>query len=117
MKLWKFGPPLWESNMEEWRKVKKNGTKGTNSIFDTSHDEIDNIPADWLVTYAHIVVNLRPHKEYQDTVWMTTGENIIKYHGKFTTKTADLTTSKVLWNILLSKKDAKCMGLDIVKFI
>ena len=41
---------------------KKNGTKGNNSIFSMSHDSIDNIPEDWIVTYSRIVVNFWPQK-------------------------------------------------------
>ena len=41
----------------------KTGTKLTNSNFVMSHDEIDNIPADRIFTYARIVVDLLPQKE------------------------------------------------------
>ena len=42
---------------------KKTGTKGTNSIFVMTHEEIKNIPWDWIVTYARLVVDYRPQKE------------------------------------------------------
>jgi hypothetical protein len=47
---------------------------------------------------------------------MTAGGNLIKYPGELTTRTADLTTSKVIWNSVLSTKDAKFMGMDIKNF-
>ena len=47
---------------------------------------------------------------------MKAGGNIIKYLGKIATITTDLTTSKVLWNIVLSIEDVKFMGLDIANF-
>ena len=42
---------------------KKTGMKGTKYIFVMSHNEIDNIPADWIVTYTHIVSGVCPQKE------------------------------------------------------
>ena len=47
---------------------------------------------------------------------MIAGGNIIKYHGKLTTRTVDLTTSNVLCNSVLSTEDAKFMGIGIVYF-
>ena len=48
---------------------------------------------------------------------MTAGGNLIKdYPGELTTRTADLTTSKVLWNSVLSTPGAKFMGVDIKSF-
>ena len=38
------------------------------------------------------------------------------YPGELTTRTADLTTSKCVWNSVLSTKDAEFMGIDIRKF-
>ena len=47
---------------------------------------------------------------------MTAGGNLIKYPGELMTRTADLATSKVIWNSVLSTKDAKFMGIDIKNF-
>ena len=41
---------------------------------------------------------------------------MIKYLGKTTTKTADLTTSKALWNSILSIALANYMCIDIKNF-
>ena len=49
-------------------------------------------------------------------VQITAGENLIKYPGELTTPMADLTTSKVIWNSVLSTKEAKFMGIDIKNF-
>ena len=94
----------------------KTGTKGTNSIFVMSHDEIDNIPADWIVTYARIVVDFLPHKEDPNRVRMIAGGNLINYPGDLTNRTVDLITSKVLWNSVLSTEDSKFMELGIGNF-
>ena len=45
---------------------KKTGTKGTDSIFVMTHEQIKNIPCDHVVTYARLVVNYRPQKEDQN---------------------------------------------------
>ena len=90
----------------------KTGEKGTNSIFVLNHEAIANIPKDRVVTYARIVVDFRPQKKDPNRVRMTAGGNLIKYPGELTTRTADLTTSKVIWNSVLSTKDAKFMGID-----
>ena len=49
-----------------------------------------------------MVVDYRPQKPDPNRVTMTAGGNLIKYPGKLTTITADLTTSKI--NKLLNKR-------------
>jgi len=44
------------------------------------------------------------------------GGNLIDYTGKLTTRTANLTNSKILWNSVLSTKDAKFMEIDISNY-
>jgi hypothetical protein len=95
---------------------KKMGQKGTNAIFITTHAEIPNIPKDWTVTYARVVVDFRPQKDDPHRIRLTAGCNLITYPGKFSTWTADLTISKLMWNSVLSMDDAKYMCLDIKIF-
>ena len=78
--------------------------------------EIANIPQDRTVTYARIVVDFRPQKDDPHRVRITAGGNLIDYPHELTTRTADLTTSKILWNSVLSTKDAKFMGIDVKSF-
>ena len=94
----------------------KTGTKGTNSIFVMSHAEIANIPRDRIVTYCRLVVDFRPQKEDPNRVRMTAGSNLLQYPDKLTTRTADLTTSKIIWNSVLSTEGAQFMGIDIKNF-
>ena len=94
----------------------KTGEKGTNSIFVMNHEEIKHIPKDRVVTYARIVVDFRAQKTDPNRVRITAGGNLIKYPGELTTRTADLTTSKVIWSSVLSTKDARFMGIDIKNF-
>ena len=68
-----------------------------------------------MVTYANIVVDYRPQKEDPNRVRITAGGNLIVYPGELTTRTAGITTSKILWNSILSTKNAKYVCLDIKK--
>ena len=94
---------------------KQTGAKGTNTLIILRPDEVHMIPNDRVVTYANIVVDYRPQKEEPNRVRITAGGNLIVYPGELTKKTADITTSKILWNSVLSTKNAKYMCLDIKK--
>ena len=67
-------------------------------------------------TYARVVVDFFPQKEDPNRVRITAGGNLIKYSGELTTRTADLTTAKMLCNIVIRTDGAKFMGLDIDDF-
>jgi hypothetical protein len=94
----------------------KTGQHGNNSIFVMTHAEILLIPADCTIMYTRVVVNFCPQKLDPHQIWITAGSNLINYPGELTTKTADLTTSKLMWNSILSTKGAKFMCLDIKNF-
>ena len=94
----------------------RTGEKGTNSISVMSHNEIRSILKDLVVTYASIAVDHHPQKEDPNRVRITAGGNLIKYPGKLTTRTANLTTSKVLWNSVLSTVGARFMVIDTKSF-
>jgi hypothetical protein len=94
----------------------KTGQHGTNSVFVMSQDKISCIPKGQTITYARIVVDFRPQKMDPHHNRITAGGNLIKYLGKLLTRTANLTTSKLMWNSVLSTKDAWYMCLDIKNF-
>jgi hypothetical protein len=94
----------------------KIGTKGTDSIFVMTHTEIANIPCDRIVTYCRLVVDFWPQKEDPNHVQMTAGGNLLQYPSELTTRTVDLTTSKIIWNSVLSTEGARFMGIDIKNF-
>ena len=71
---------------------------GTNTIKFMTHEEIKTISTDRTVTYARIVVDYRAHKDDPNRVRITVGGNLIKYPRELTTHTADLMTTKVMWN-------------------
>ena len=81
-----------------------------------THEEIKLIPKDRTVTYGRVVVYNRPQKKDPNRVRITAGGNLIQYPGELTTRTADLTTSKLLWNSVLSTEEARFMGIDIKSF-
>ena len=60
-----------------------------------------------------MVVDYRPHKPDPNRVRITAWGNLIKYPGELTMRTADLTSSKILWNSVLSTQD---MCMDIKNF-
>jgi hypothetical protein len=74
----------------------KTGQKGTNAIFVMTHEDIPNIPKDCTITYARVVVDFRPQKEDPYRIRITAGGNLINYPGELSTRTADLTTSKLM---------------------
>ena len=47
---------------------------------------------------------------------LTAGGNLIKYPGELTTRTTDLTTTKVVWNSVLSTEGARYACLDVSNF-
>jgi len=90
--------------------------QGTNTVKFLTHAEIAAIPKDRTVTYARIVVDYRPQKEDPNRVRITVGGNLIDYPGELTTRTADLTTTKVMWNSVISTEGARYMCADIKGF-
>ena len=88
-------------------------TKGTNTIFFLSHAAICNIPKDQTVTYACIVIDHRPQEEDPNCVRMAVGGNLIDYPFELTARTADMVSSKILWNSIIITKDARFAGANI----
>jgi hypothetical protein len=91
-------------------------TVGTNTVVYLTHDEIKNIPKDRTVTYARTVVDYRPQKADPNRVRITVGGNLITYPGEVTTRTADMVTSKILWNSVVSTPGAKYCCADVKNF-
>jgi hypothetical protein len=94
----------------------KGVTEGTNTVFYLTPDKIKNIPSDRTVTYSCIVTGYRPQKTDPNRVRITVGGNLIDYPGEVTTRTADMITSKILWNSVLSTPGAKYCCADVKNF-
>ena len=91
-------------------------TKGTNTIKFLTPDEIHHIPNNRTVTYARIVVDYRPQKEDPNRVRITVGGNLIDYPYELSTRTADLTTTKIMWNSVISTPGARYITSDVKNF-
>ncbi len=94
----------------------KTGQKGTNSIFVMTHDKIKNILRTQTITYACIVVDFCPQKDNPYHIRITAGGNLTTYPEELSTRTTDLTTSKLMWKSILSTEGAKYMCSDIKNF-
>ena len=93
-----------------------NDTKGADTVKFMNLDEIANIPKGKIVTYARIVVDHRPQKTDPNRVRITAGGNLINYPFELTTRTADVTTSKILWNSTISTPGARYVCSDAKNF-
>jgi hypothetical protein len=80
----------------------KTGTVDTNAMFVMTPQDVENMPPDRLATYANIIVDFQPQKEDPYRIQICIGGNLINHPGKLTTRTADITTSKLHWNSVLS---------------
>jgi hypothetical protein len=69
-----------------------------------------------IVTYGRFVVDIRPNKTETHRFRLTVVGNLIQYPGDVSTRSADLTTSKCLWNSAISTEVTKYMCLDVKNF-
>ncbi len=67
-------------------------------------------------THAKIVVFFHPQKEDPYRISIMASGNLLMYRGNISTRTVDLSTSKLLWNSVLSTDGSKYMCLDIKNF-
>jgi hypothetical protein len=74
------------------------------------------VPKGKIITYGRFVVDIRPKKAKTHRVRLTVGGNLIQYPGDVSKRSADLTTSKCLWNSTISTEGAKYMCLDVKNF-
>ena len=82
-----------------------------------THTEIKQAYAEKVTfTYAKIVVDFRPQKEDPYRIRITAGGNLLTYKGNMSTRTVDQSTSKLLWNSVLSMGGAKYVCLGIKNF-
>ena len=63
-----------------------------------------------------MVPDYRPQKEDPYRIQITAGGNLIKTTMELTTRTADLTTAKIMWNSTISTPGARYACLDIKNF-
>ena len=95
----------------------KTGQKGTNAMFVMTKPEITSaLERGTKFTYANPVVDYRPQKEHPNRIRITAGGNLIDYESELSVRTADINTTKLHWNSVVSTDKAKYMCLDIKKF-
>ena len=68
------------------------------------------------MTHTRIAYTIREMKKDEHMTRTTVGGNNSKYEGCVGTPTAHLETEKLLFNSVLSRKNAKFMIIDIVNF-
>jgi hypothetical protein len=75
-----------------------------------------DIPKGRKVTYGSFVVDIKDHKKEKECTRLTVGGDQIEYPGDRFTRTAGLTTSKILINSAISTPGAKFLVVDINNF-
>jgi hypothetical protein len=74
------------------------------------------IPKGRKVTYGSFVVDIKDHKDEKERTRLILGGDQIEYPGDNSTRTAGLTTAKILINRYISTQDAKFLVIDINNF-
>ena len=87
--------------------------EGTNTIFFISKSKV---PSGRTVTYGSLVSTIRPHKEEKFRTCVTVGGDKLPYPGPTYTKTASMTTIKIIFNSTISTPGACFMTLDLKCF-
>jgi hypothetical protein len=108
--------PFWQrSNADEiGRLAQGHGhQKGTNTMY---FIKVTDIPKGRTATYLRVVAAMRPEKANPRRVRWTVGGDRIDYPDDVSTKTADLTTAKLLINSTISTPNARYMTADLKDF-
>jgi hypothetical protein len=115
---------LWaHANMEEIRRLfqglgpESSIPVGTNTLHFIHRNQV---PRNKKATYISVVCTDRPEKgpekeQVRRVPWTVGGDNIV-FHGYVSTKTADLTTTKILFNSVISTTDGRFMTGDLKDF-
>ena len=107
---------IWQaSNADEIGRLAQGfgAIKGTNTIFFIHPSAM---PKDRKATYVRVVSAMRPEKANPYRVRWTVGGDKVDYPFDVSTKTADLTTAKLLFNSVLSTPFARFMTADLKDF-
>jgi hypothetical protein len=92
---------------------------GINRLYNTNTIRFirrSNIPKGRKLTYGSFVVDIKDHKEEKERTRLTVGGDQIEYTGDKSTRTACLTTAKILINSIISTLGAKLLVIDINNF-
>ena len=108
--------PIWQASIadEIGRHAQGFGAvKGTNTILFIHPSAM---PKGRKATYVRIVSAMRPEKANPYRVRWTVGGDKVEYPFDVSTKTADLTMAKLLFNSVLSTPNARFMTADLKDF-
>ena len=86
---------------------------GKNTVFFIPHS---SVPAKRTVAYSRLVASIQPHKIETHRVHVTFGRNRLDFPGDTTTNCASLTTTKCIFNSIISTPGARFITLDIKNF-
>jgi hypothetical protein len=75
-----------------------------------------DIPKGQKVTYGSFGLDIEDHKEEKERTQLTFGGDQIEYPGDKSTRTAGLTTAKILINSVISTQGDKFLVIDINNF-
>jgi Reverse transcriptase (RNA-dependent DNA polymerase). len=87
--------------------------QGTNTIKFIAPSQV---PKEKFVTYARIVSDIRPQKDDPNRIRITVGGNLLHYDHDTGTPSADLTTTKLFLNSVISSDHARFITLDVKDF-
>ena len=76
----------------------------------------NKVPQDRKFACIRTVCNIRPQKKETHRLQLSVRGDKLTYDGPVYTPTADLTTSKLHWNIVLSTSDGKYLIVDVKDF-
>ena len=93
--------------------VEKRMPSGTDTIFFIPKDKL---PAGRTVTYGRIVDKIITQKDEKHRTRLTVGGNLINLSDDVTTHIDELIMAKLIFNNVLSTKNAKFMCADIANF-
>jgi hypothetical protein len=76
------------------------------------------VPTEWMkdITYGQFVCMVQPKKAEPNQTRFTVGGDRINYPGTVATPTAEMLVVKMLFNSIISTKDAGFMTMDISNF-
>ncbi len=89
--------------------------KGTNTISFIHKHEIPKTRMKDII-YGQFVCNKRPKKAEVNWTRFTVGGDKINYPGAVATPTAEMIVTKILFNSVISTKEAKFKSIDISNF-
>jgi hypothetical protein len=90
-----------------------------NRLYNTNTNQFigrSNIPKGQKVMYVSFVKEIKDHKEEKERTRLTVGGDQIEYPGDKSTRSAGLTTAKILINSVISTLGAKFLVIDISNF-